>query len=104
VTPHDLLPLVPRAAVVALGLIVVARPLACVLCLKPFGFGWGETGFVGWVGLRGAVPIYLAMIPVLEGVANSEVGFAAAFVIVLVSLLVQGWTIGPAARLFGLVQ
>jgi cell volume regulation protein A len=81
------------------GALVLA---AALLCLRPFGFGWGECGFVGWVGLRGAVPIYLAIIPVLSGVPHGELDFAVAFLIVLVSLAVQGWTVGPAARLFGL--
>jgi potassium/hydrogen antiporter len=104
VTPHNLVPLMWTATEVAVVLIFVARPLSAFLCLKPFGFGWGESAFVGWVGLRGGVPIYLAIIPVLAGVPQGEFGFAAAFVIVLVSLVVQGWTVGPAARLFGLTK
>jgi hypothetical protein len=47
---------------------LVGRPVAVALCLRPLGYGWGEIGFAGWVGLRGAVPIYLAIIPVLSGV------------------------------------
>jgi potassium/hydrogen antiporter len=104
VTPHELVPLAWTAIEIALLLIFVARPLSALLCLKPFGFSWGESGFIGWVGLRGGVPIYLATIPVIAGVPLGELGFAAAFVIVLVSLVVQGWTIGPAARLFGLTK
>jgi cell volume regulation protein A len=100
VTPHDLLPLLAPGCVLAAVSIFVARPLAAMLCLKPFGFSWGETGFVGWVGLRGAVPIFLAIIPVMEGLPNGKLAFAAAFLVVLVSLAVQGWTIGPAARVF----
>ena len=102
VTPHDLVPLAMPALSVAAALIFVARPLSALICLRPLGFGWGETGFVGWVGLRGAVPIYLALIPVLQGVPGSELIFTAAFLIVLVSLAVQGWTIGPVARLMRL--
>jgi cell volume regulation protein A len=104
ITPHDMVPLAVSATSVALALMLVARPLSVLICLRPFGFGWGESGFIGWVGLRGAVPIYLAIIPVLSGVPHGELGFAAAFLIVLVSLVVQGWTVGPAARLFGLVS
>jgi cell volume regulation protein A len=104
VTPHELVPLMWTSTEVAVVLIFIARPLSAFLCLKPFGFGWGESAFIGWVGLRGGVPIYLAIIPVLAGVPHGEVGFAVAFVIVLVSLLVQGWTVGPAARLFGLTK
>jgi len=98
VTPHELLPLLRPSLVLAMVLIAVARPLAAVLCLTPFGFSWRETGFVGWVGLRGGVPLYLAIIPVLEQVDQAERGFAAAFVIVLTSLVVQGWTVAPVAR------
>lgn len=101
VTPHDLLPLLTPSLILAAVLIVVARPLAVLVCLKPFGFSWRETGFVGWVGLRGGVPLYLAIIPVLEQVPQAERGFAAAFVIVLASLVLQGWTVAPAARLLG---
>ena len=60
------------------------------------------AAFIAWVGLRGAVPIYLAVIPVLAGVPGAELGFALAFAIVLISLVVQGWTVGPAARLLRL--
>ena len=102
INPRELPPLLLPAVVLAAVLIVLARPLAALLCLKPFGFSWGETGFAAWVGLRGAVPIYLAIIPVLAGVRDGERGFAVAFVIVLLSLAVQGWTILPAARLLGL--
>jgi cell volume regulation protein A len=104
VTPHTMVPLVWTAIGVAAVLIFIARPLSAFLCLKPFGFSWGEGAFIGWVGLRGGVPIYLATIPVIAGVPRGELGFASAFVIVLVSLVVQGWTVGPAARLFGLTK
>jgi potassium/hydrogen antiporter len=104
ITPHDMLPLALPAIVVAAALMLVARPVAAFICLSPFGFGWRETGFVSWVGLRGAVPIYLAIIPVLRGVPDGELGFTAAFLIVLLSLAVQGWSIGPAARLLRLSQ
>ncbi len=104
VTPHRLLPLAASATAIAGVLMFVARPASAFACLKPFGFGWGESAFVGWVGLRGGVPIYLATIPVLSGVPNSYLGFAGAFVIVLVSLAIQGWTVGAAARLFRVHQ
>jgi cell volume regulation protein A len=104
VNPHDLLPLAASALVAAAALIFVARPLAALVCLLPFGFRWNEIGFVAWVGLRGAVPIYLAIIPVLQGVPNGELGFAVAFVIVLTSLAVQGWSIAPVARLLRLAR
>jgi potassium/hydrogen antiporter len=102
VTPHDLWPLIPPALIVAAVLIVVARPIASALCLLPFGLSLKETGFIAWVGLRGGVPIYLTIIPVLEGEHGSKTLFGVVFVIVIASVAIQGWTITPAARLLGL--
>ncbi|MDZ4380640.1 MAG: potassium/proton antiporter [Parvibaculum sp.] len=98
VTPSALLPLFFPALAVALTLILVARPAAVWLCLAPFRFSPKETAFVSWVGLRGAVPIFLGTIPVLSGVEGAETLFSIAYVIVLVSLILQGWTIPLAAR------
>ena len=96
-TPHDLIVL-PNL-VLALVLIFVARPVACLACLLPLRVRAREAGFASWVGLRGAVPIYLAIIPVLQGVPGAAGVFGAAFVIVVASLIIQGWTIRPVARL-----
>jgi cell volume regulation protein A len=81
---------------------VVARPVAVFLCLAPFRFPWRDKLFISWVGLRGAVAIFLASIPLLVGLPNAYVYFDVAFVVVLVSLLVQGWTIAPAAHRLGI--
>jgi cell volume regulation protein A len=89
--------LVPALAVAAM-LMVVARPVAVFLCLSPFGFSWRERTFVSWVGLRGAVGIFLASIPLLVGLPRAYAYFDIAFVVVLTSLLIQGWTIAAAAR------
>jgi len=102
VTPSDLLPVLLPAVLIAVFLVVVARPVAVVLCLLPFRFAWNEHAFAAWVGLRGAVAIYLGTIPVLAGLANAPIYFEVAFVVVIVSLLVQGWTLAPAARLLDL--
>jgi len=83
---------------VALALMVLARPVAVFLCLAPFRFSLREKGFAAWVGLRGAVGIFLASIPLLVGLPNAEVVFDVGFVVVLVSLVVQGWTVAFAAR------
>ena len=87
---------------IAVALILVARPVAVWLSLAPFRFAWRETAFISWVGLRGAVPIFLASIPVIMGVPDGTLYFNIAFVVVLVSLAVQGWTVTAAARFFGL--
>lgn len=102
VTPSHLLQnLVPGLALSAF-LIVIARPVAVLLCLLPFGFSWRERAFVSWVGLRGAVPIFLGTIPVLAGVPQSQLFFEVAFLVVLTSLLVQGWTVNGAAAALNL--
>lgn len=101
-TPDQMKPYLAGSGVVAGVLILVARPVAVLLCLAPFRYTLREIGFVSWIGLRGAVPIFLATIPVLAKLPDSEVYVTAAFVCVLASLTLQGWTIAPVARFFGL--
>lgn len=86
------------AIVVAVVLMLVARPAAVFLCLAPFNYPWREKLFISWVGLRGAVGIFLASIPLLVGMPAAYLYFDVAFVVVLLSLLVQGWTVAFAAR------
>ncbi|HVY97911.1 MAG TPA: potassium/proton antiporter [Dongiaceae bacterium] len=102
VTPSKLIADLPYAILIALALILIARPGSVAIALLPFRFTWPERGFIAWVGLRGAVPIFLASIPVLAGLPNAPHYFNVAFVVVLISLLIQGWTIKPAARFLGL--
>src|SRR3954449_564518 len=92
--PGSLLP----AVGVALVLMLLARPLAVFICLAPFRFNWREKLFVAWVGLRGAVAIFLASIPMLVGLSKAYLYFDVAFVVVIISLLLQGWTLAAAAR------
>src|SRR5262249_61125916 len=85
------------ALLIAATLMLVARPAAVMICLAPFRFPWREKLFVSWVGLRGAVGVFLASIPLLVGMKDAQLYFDVAFVVVLASLLVQGWTIAQAA-------
>lgn len=99
VNPSELLAFALPATMIALALIFIARPLAVILSIKPFfKFRWHEIGFISWVGLRGAVPIVLAIFPVMGGVDNAALYFNVAFAVVLMSLLIQGGTIPWVAR------
>src|SRR6187402_3478991 len=97
-SPQRLLDSVGPSVVVALVLMLLARPLAVLLCLMPFRFNWREKVFIAWTGLRGAVAIFLASIPMLVGLSKAYLYFDVAFVVVIISLLLQGWTLAPAAR------
>ena len=101
VTPSRMVPYIVPALIVSAALMLVARPVAVALSLLPFRFRPREIVFISWVGLRGAVSIFLSAIPVLAGLPKAEMYFNVAFFVVLVSLLVQGWTIVPAARRLG---
>lgn len=79
---------------------MVARPIAVYTSVKPFKFKDREIGFISWVGLRGAVPITLAMLPVMAGIDNAFMLFDIAFGVVVLSLILQGTTIPFMANLF----
>jgi potassium/proton antiporter, CPA1 family (TC 2.A.36) len=102
VTPSHLMEYWSLSLSVAVLMIFVARPLAVLISLIPFVFPWREQVFISWVGLRGAVPIILALYPWLTGVPNQELYFDIAFMVVMVSLIVQGWSLAPMARWLGL--
>ncbi|MBD3892475.1 potassium/proton antiporter [Hydrogenophaga sp.] len=101
VTPSELLNTLWPALGVSLVLMLVARPLSVWLCLAPLHFNWHEITFISWVGLRGAVPIVLAVFPLMAGVPGAQIFFNVAFVVVLASLVLQGSTIAWSARQLG---
>ncbi|WDI31625.1 potassium/proton antiporter [Hyphococcus flavus] len=101
-TPSEFGSVMLPAVALAFVLIFLARPIAVWLCLAPFKFKWREILFVGWVGLRGAVSILLAILPGLGGVTGDNIFFNIVFMMVIASLLVQGWTIGISARLLNM--
>lgn len=98
ITPSNLPPIILPAIAIALVLIFIARPAAVALSLLPFHFPWREQVFIGWCGLRGAVPIILALFPSLAGLEHSETYFELVFFVVLISLVLQGWTIAPLSK------
>jgi len=102
-TPSQFPEILPVALVLAAALILIARPVAVGLCLLPFRFDMREIAFVSWVGLRGAVSILLALTPIIAGLEVGRQLFNITFIIVLVSLIVQGWTLGTVAKKLGLV-
>lgn len=98
VTPSQMMPLAMPALGLALILMFVARPLAVACSLTLFGINWRELLFISWVGLRGAVPIVLALFPIMAQIPEAQLLFNTTCFIVLVSLLVQGTTLAPVAR------
>ena len=97
VTPHELVHQGLAPLVVALALVLVARPLAVLVCTAPFGVPLRDQGFLAWAGLRGGVPIVFATFPIAAGLSGSERLFDVVFYVVFVSVVLQGVTVRWAA-------
>jgi cell volume regulation protein A len=102
VFPSQLVPVIVPGMILAAILILVARPISVWLCLIPFHYTAREKTFISWVGLRGAVPSILATYPRLAGLENAGLIFNVIFFVVLTSVLIQGTTLTPIARLLKL--
>nr|WSW64002.1 potassium/proton antiporter [Streptomyces sp. NBC_00998] len=98
VTPHELAQDFWPAVIIGLVLTMVARPLEVFVSLLPFRLPWQEQALMSWAGLRGAVPIILATIPMVTGIEGSDRVFNIVFVLVVVYTLVQGPTLPWLAR------
>lgn len=98
VFPSQLVPVALVGLLLALMISLVARPLVVWLCLRPFRYPGPEVAFIGWVGLRGAVPIILATFPVLAGVPDAQNLFNLVFFVVVVGAIIPGATVAWAAR------
>lgn len=103
-SPGRLLSSVVPGLIAAGVVLLLARPLSVLVSLLPFRTPWREQAFLSWAGLRGAVPIVLAMIPLGAGVPAAGELVDAMFVLVVVLTLVQGRTLVPVAKLLGMTK
>jgi cell volume regulation protein A len=101
-SPSRLLDAIVPGLVAGAVLTLLARPLSVVVAVAPFRLPWREQAFLSWAGLRGAVPIVLALVPLTEGVDGAQQLVDAVFVLVIVLTLVQGSTLQLFGRMLGL--
>lgn len=105
VNPHELVPIIIPGLIISILMIFFSRPITVMLCLLPFKrMGIRDKTYISWVGLRGAVPIIFAIIPLAENVPHARFIFNIVFFCTLVSLLVQGTSLASVARWLGLVD
>jgi cell volume regulation protein A len=102
VYPSRLLDAAGVGLAIAVLLAFLVRPLVVALCLLPFRYPRKEVLYIGWVGLRGAIPIVLATFPVLAGAPGAERLFDIVFFIVVANALVPGATVAWVTRKLGL--
>jgi len=98
VFPSRMVPIIGIGLLISVFLMLVARPLAMILCLLPFKIYYKDLTFISWVGLKGAVPIIFATYPMVEKIPHADMIFHIVFFITLTSLLLQGTTLFNAAK------
>ena len=103
-SPSRLLEAIVPGLVAGIVVTFLARPISVAVSLTPFRMPWREQAFLSWAGLRGAVPIVLAMIPITEGVPGAHKLVDAVFVLVIVLTIVQGSTLPLFAKVLGLAK
>lgn len=104
VEPARLIDVAGIGLALALFLALVTRPLVALICLAPFRFPFRDVVYIGWVGLRGAVPIVLATFPVLAGAPGAERVFTIVFFIVVMNAILPGTTVPWVTRKLDLVS
>ncbi|PKG47906.1 cation:proton antiporter domain-containing protein, partial [Halomonas sp. MES3-P3E] len=104
INPVSLLDVWLEGLLIAAVLILVARPIAVLPIMKIFGFNAREASLVAWVGLRGSVPIILAIFPLMFGLEGAELIFNVVFFVVLISATIQGTTLPIVARQLRLTE
>lgn len=105
VNPHELLPVALGSILIGTFMIIGGRPISVFLSLLPFRkMHFKDKLFVSWVGLRGAVPIIFAILPLVADIPNARLIFNIVFFITLMSLLIQGTTLTKVANLLGLSE
>jgi cell volume regulation protein A len=98
VFPSQMVPIIGIGLLISVFLMLVARPIAMILCLLPFKVYYKDLTFISWVGLKGAVPIIFATYPMVEKIPHADVIFHIVFFITLTSLMLQGTTLFSTAK------
>ncbi|HPN39355.1 MAG TPA: cation:proton antiporter, partial [Melioribacteraceae bacterium] len=105
VNPHELLPILIPGIIISLSIIFIARPLSIFISLSPFRkMSFKDRSYISWVGLRGAVPIIFAIIPLAEEIPNARLIFNIVFLSTLISLIIQGNSLSILANWLGLAE
>ncbi|GGG17673.1 K+/H+ antiporter [Pontibacter amylolyticus] len=105
VNPHELIPIIIPGLIISFLMIFITRPLSVFLCLMPFrSMSTKDKTYVSWVGLRGAVPIIFAILPLAADVPHARLMFNIVFFCTLISLIVQGTTLSQVAVWLGLAE